>query len=330
MCCSITAVPIWAATNAAEASSRLPASGNTQMADGFASFHDDGSWQKAARSLSPARAWPRASGVIGAHPSTVRNGSMMRACRDPPPPHSSWPWRCSRWHLPPPRLKAAPAPSGATTRATTAPPRYSSLDQINKDNVSRLKVAWRRPHLDRQPPGRRCARAGLQQLPGDAHRWWAACSTPRMPSAWSKPSIPAPARRCGCRRPAQRDCRVPAIAAWRTGRGPRGAHHHVPRVVALRAGSEDGRAHPLLRHRRGGRSQRRSGPAQPRLSLELRAAGRPRRDRHGLGDGRSGLRHAGGRRPRRRARLRCPHRQAAVDVSRDSRSGRSRAEDLER
>ena len=26
--------------------------------------------------------------------------------------------------------------------------KYSSLDQINKDNVSRLKVAWRRPHLD--------------------------------------------------------------------------------------------------------------------------------------------------------------------------------------
>ena len=35
--------------------------------------------------------------------------------------------------------------SGVTTPATRGLPKYSPLDQINKDNVERLRIAWRRP-----------------------------------------------------------------------------------------------------------------------------------------------------------------------------------------
>ena len=31
--------------------------------------------------------------------------------------------------------------------------KYAPLDQINKDNVSRLRIAWRRPGSRRQPRG---------------------------------------------------------------------------------------------------------------------------------------------------------------------------------
>ena len=46
--------------------------------------------------------------------------------------------------------------------------KYSPLDQINKDNVSRAAIAWRRPAVDRRNPRRGAECRGQQLVPLDA------------------------------------------------------------------------------------------------------------------------------------------------------------------
>ena len=76
--------------------------------------------------------------------------------------------------------------------------KYSPLDQIDKGNVSRLQIAWRRPaSMPASWPKTR--RSPTPTTSARARSWWVACCTAQMRSAWSKPFIQARVRRCGCR-----------------------------------------------------------------------------------------------------------------------------------
>ena len=61
--------------------------------------------------------------------------TLSASANQPPPSRPNGEWR---WH-------------GGDLGST----KYSPLDQINKDNVSQLRIAWRRPAVDRQPHRRR-------------------------------------------------------------------------------------------------------------------------------------------------------------------------------
>ncbi len=194
--------------------------------------------------------------------------------------------------------------------------KYSPLDQINRSNVAQLKVAWRHPQA---PPDIVAANPGLRL--NNNYR-----ATPIMvdgvlyasnglglaeaidPQTGATIWVQKPGRRS-----APRVCQRPRRRLLDRQR-PQRSHSHVSQPLPLRAGPEDRRRHPVVRHGRRG-SISRSASARSRAgTLELGAARRPRRDRHGLGDGRPGFRVEDGGRARRRARLRRADRQAALDI----------------
>ena len=103
--------------------------------------------------------------------------------------------------------------------------RYSPLDQINRDNVKNLRIAWRRPAVSDQLtqafPDLR-----VEQLPAiDADRHRRRALSRRTRTAWSSPSTARPARRCGNRSSSRERARRPTgsstrgVDYWRGGAG---------------------------------------------------------------------------------------------------------------
>ena len=113
--------------------------------------------------------------------------------------------------------------------------RYSPLDQINRDNVKNLKIAWRRPAVsDAADAGvSRCA--GRTTTCARRRSSSTACSSPRTRTAWSSPSTARAARRCGSRSCSRARARRPTArrrAASTTGAAASG--NADKRIFAIR------------------------------------------------------------------------------------------------
>ena len=183
-----------------------------------------------------------------------------------------------------------------------------------------LKIAWRRPQVDAEPAARR--RPSASSTTSARRRSWStACSTRRTASASPKRSIRRPARRCGCRSPAPMDGPIAirgsanrGVAYWGEGADARIITFRNRYLYALNP--KTGEPIPTFGNNGVVDLGADVGPRSTGYRWNSRAADRPRRDRHGLGDGRSGFGDEDRRRSRRRARLRRAHRQAALDLPR--------------
>ena len=184
--------------------------------------------------------------------------------------------------------------------------KYSPLAQITKDNITRLRMAWRRPQLDpallEQNPKLR---------PGNNFR-----STPIMVGGvlYASNGVglveafdPATGRTIWVQQvPAERTpCRK--CQPWRRLLEPgcQRAHPDVPQPVPLRARRTHRKAGRGVRNRRPCRSHGRHGRRES-LQLERHAARGPRRGGAGVVDGRAGLSRPDDRRVGRCLRLRRP------------------------
>ena len=191
--------------------------------------------------------------------------------------------------LTPPIARGRPA-SGASTPSDNRATKYSPLDQINKDNVASLRVAWRRPQVD---PAMLAANPALRL----SNRYTA---TPIMvdgvlyaptASALSKRWIRRPARRYGrrSRRRRRTGCGGSAhrgVAYW--GQGCRGAHPHHSAQYLFALNPKTGE--PIADFGDGGKVDLNVGLGPLMKAFRWSgAARRPRRHRHGIVDGRTGL-----------------------------------------
>ena len=163
----------------------------------------------------------------------------------------------------------------ADNRAT----KYSPVDQINKDNVASLRVAWRRPQVDPAIARRQSAASPLEPIHRRRRSW--------SDGVLYAPNGARPRRgdRSGDRQDARgrrsrsRPARTACSAAARTGRrvlgpGRRRAHPHHPRNSISSRSIRRPASRSRFRRRRQGRSQRRPRSAHARLPLERRAARR--------------------------------------------------------
>ena len=156
--------------------------------------------------------------------------------------------------------------------------KYSPLDQITRDNVAQLRVAWRRPQVD---PALIAANPGLRV----SNRFTATpimvdgCSIRLTASGSSRRFILARARRFGPQPPLVpgREWLLAGGAHWGVGMGAgsRGAHLHHARPVSVRTRSENRPADSSVRRPGQSGSQRRPRTAHDDVPLERRAARGP-------------------------------------------------------
>ena len=169
--------------------------------------------------------------------------------------------------------------------------KYSPLAQITKDNVARLRIAWRRPQVD--PASARTESEAAARPTTSARRrsWSTACCMRRTASASPRRSIRRPAGRSGCSRsPAselpvgQRQSRRRVLERGRRRRAS------SPSATSISTRSTPKTGKPVATFGTGGRVDLTAAIGRAHgLSLERHAARRPRRGGHGVGDGRSGL-----------------------------------------
>ena len=171
--------------------------------------------------------------------------------------------------------------------------KYSPLDQINKDNVAQLRVAWRRPQVDPallaanpDSASRTASRSRRSWLDGVLYAsngvGLAEAFDPETgKTLWTQQ--PLIAGRKGC--PAGGAHR--GVAYW--GRAPRRASSPCAAQYLFALDPKTGPSR-FAGFGDGGKSISASASVRAsRVPLERRAADRARRDRHGLGDGRSGF-----------------------------------------
>ena len=204
--------------------------------------------------------------------------------------------------------------------------KYSPLDQINKDNISRLRIAWRRPavaeELRAQNPSLTVAN-NLRSTPlmvggvlyaSNGIGLVEAFDATTGKTVWVQEFDGelrggAPTR---------------GIAYWGSGADARilvGA-----RTGSLRDRSEDRQAHSLLRRQRPRRPAAGHGAAGDRLRVDQLSAGVQRRGHHRRFDDRFAAKQ--GRTARASAGVRRAKRQAALGVQSDSAARRSGQRDL--
>jgi glucose dehydrogenase len=178
--------------------------------------------------------------------------------------------------------------------------KYSPIDQITKSNVGSLKIAWRRPQIDPSLLKGATVRIfnNFRSTPIMAGGVMYASNAVGLAEAFD----PETGKTLWVQSAAADDLRGTAnrgVAYWGDGADARIITFRGPYLFALNQ-------RPVSRFRRSARTSsisRRCRSAQHRLSLELRSADRARRDRHGIGDGRSGFGDEDRRRSRRRARV---------------------------
>ena len=167
--------------------------------------------------------------------------------------------------------------------------KYSPLDQINKDNVARLRDRLAAAAGERRV--RRCesAAAADQQLSIHAALSSTACSMRPTASVSPRRSTRKRQDTCGRRRASR--ARGAGGASRRRVLGRKGgARHHLSRPILYALNPKTGE--PITSFGTGGRVDLTAASARSRpLQLERRSARRPRRHRHGVVDGRSGLGH---------------------------------------
>ena len=170
-------------------------------------------------------------------------------------------------------------PAYAGDKAST---KYSPLDQINKDTVKNLKIAWRQSGVPEELQATCSRRAGAGQLPAHAAHGRRPALHEHRASAPSPRSIRRPARPSGstrCRHDPTARARRAAARRAASPTGPTAATRassrtSAPNLVALNA--KTGKRYPDFGDERPGRSHEGLRAADHRLALEQRPDRRAR------------------------------------------------------